>query len=94
TIVATYKNDRDVAVGNLIGSSITNVLVILGLTCLAAQSIDVSNDILFIDLPLAAVVAIVCYPVFRSDRMVSRTEGVLFVTLYLLYIAWLLIFRM
>ncbi|RYZ61755.1 MAG: calcium/sodium antiporter, partial [Chitinophagaceae bacterium] len=39
TIVATYKNDRDVAVGNLIGSSITNVLVILGLTCLAAQSI-------------------------------------------------------
>ncbi|NTS43859.1 calcium/sodium antiporter [Flavisolibacter sp. BT320] len=94
TIVATYKNDRDVAVGNLIGSSITNVLVILGLTCLAAKSIDVSNDILFIDLPLAAVVAIVCYPVFRSDRMVSRMEGVLFVTLYLLYLAWLLIFRM
>ncbi|MFO7180776.1 MAG: calcium/sodium antiporter [Pseudomonadota bacterium] len=94
TVVATIKDDRDVAVGNLIGSSITNILVILGLTCVAApHGVDVSSDVLRIDLPLAAVVAIVCWPVFRSDRMVSRREGILFVTAYLVYLATLIFVR-
>ncbi|MGV3657631.1 MAG: calcium/sodium antiporter [Chitinophagaceae bacterium] len=94
TIVATIKNDRDVAVGNLIGSSITNVLVILGLTCFAsAGGITISNDVLWLDLPLAALVAIACYPVFRSDRMVSRAEGIAFVTIYIIYLGTLVFFR-
>lgn len=94
TIIATIKNDRDVAVGNLIGSSITNILVILGITCiLAPGGIDVSKDILWFDLPLAALVAIICYPVFRSDKKISRREGTVFVILYLVYITSLLLFR-
>jgi K+-dependent Na+/Ca+ exchanger related-protein len=91
TIVATIKNDRDVAVGNLIGSSISNILFILGVTCLVApQGVDISSDILWLDLPMAAAVAIVCYPVFRSDRMVTRREGMIFVIIYLAYMALLL----
>lgn len=94
TIVSTLKDDRDVAVGNLIGSSISNILVILGLTCLAApQGVEVSRDVLMVDLPLAAAVALVCLPVFRSDRMVSRREGLAFVTAYLVYLTTLLLFR-
>jgi len=94
TIVATIKNDRDVAVGNLIGSSISNVLVILGITCVvSAKGVIVTNDILWLDLPLAALVAIVCYPVFRSQRMISRREGIIFVTLYSIYLFTLIYFR-
>ncbi len=94
TIVATFKDDRDVAVGNLIGSSISNILVILGLTCLAAPSgVEVGPEVLRIDLPLAAAVAIACWPVFRSDRMVSRREGILFVSAYVAYLATLLFVR-
>lgn len=94
TIVATVKDDRDVAVGNLIGSSICNILVILGLTCVAApDGVDVSRDVLWLDLPLGAAVAIACYPVFRSDRMVSRREGIAFVTIYLLYLGTLVFLR-
>ena len=94
TVIATIKNDRDVAVGNLIGSSITNILVILGITCiLAPGGIDVSKDILWFDLPLAALVAIICYPVFRSDKQISRTEGAVFVSLYLIYFTSLILFR-
>lgn len=94
TIVATIKDDRDVAIGNLVGSSISNILVILGITCIVAPNgVDVSHDILWFDLPLAAAVAIVCYPVFRSDRMVSRTEGMLFVLLYAVYLGTLIYFR-
>lgn len=94
TLVATLKDDRDVAIGNLIGSSIYNVLVILGLTCaVAPEGIDVSREILLIDLPLAALVAIVCLPVFRSDQTVSRQEGAVFVAAYLIYLASLLFVR-
>jgi len=94
TVLATMKDDRDVAIGNLIGSSISNILVILGVTCVAApQGVDVSREVLRIDLPLAAAVAIACWPVFRSDRMVSRREGVAFVTLYLAYLTTLAFLR-
>lgn len=95
TMISTLRNDRDVAIGNLIGSSIYNVLVILGLTMVAAPAsgVDVSAEVLWIDLPLAALVAIVCLPVFRSDRLVSRREGIGFVLAYLAYLASLMWLR-
>jgi len=95
TLISTARNDRDVAIGNLIGSSIYNVLVILGLTMVAgpASGVDVSREVLWIDLPLAALVAIVCLPVFRSDRLVSRREGIGFVLAYGAYLGSLLLWR-
>lgn len=94
TFVATVKNERDIAIGNLIGSSISNILVILGTTCLVAPNgVDVSRDVLWIDLPLAAAVALSCYPVFRTGREVSRTEGVIFVLAYLGYLTMVLVLR-
>ncbi|MBD1432213.1 calcium/sodium antiporter [Sphingobacterium sp. DN00404] len=94
TIVATFNGERDVAVGNLLGSSVINIFIILGITSIFTPgSIGVSPDILWFDLPLAALVAIVCYPVFKSDQMVSRKEGVTFVSLYLAYLVFLLMYR-
>lgn len=94
TIVATFRNDRDVAIGNLLGSSIINIFIILGITSIfTPNGINVSEDILWFDLPLAALVALICYPVFKSDQMVSRREGIFFVGLYILYVSYLLVLR-
>lgn len=94
TLVATIKDDRDVAVGNLLGSSITNILFILGITIVASPNdLEVSREILLFDLPLSAAVAIACYPVFRSGQRVSRLEGVIFVSLYVLYVGVLIFIR-
>lgn len=94
TIVGTIRNERDVAIGNLLGSSIINIFIILGIISIfTSNGINVSDDILWFDLPLVALVALVCYPVFRSDQMVSRREGILFVSLYLAYLSYLLFFR-
>lgn len=94
TAVATLRNDRDVAVGNLIGSSSYNILVILGLICVVAPGgIEVSRDMLRLDLPLAAAVALACLPVFASGRIISRREGAMFVLAYLAYLASLLYLR-
>jgi cation:H+ antiporter len=95
TLVATYKDDRDVAIGNLLGSSITNVLFILSTTTLLVPgaSLHVDQTILWVDLPLAALVALICFPVFKSGQRVSRTEGVLFVLAYITYLSYLLYWR-
>jgi len=94
TIVATFNGERDVAVGNLLGSSVINIFIILGITSIFTPgSIGVSADILWFDLPLAALVALVCYPVFKSDGMVSRKEGITFVSLYCAYLVFLLMYR-
>lgn len=94
TIVGTIKNERDVAIGNLLGSSIINIFIILGIAgFFTPNGINVSEEILWFDLPLAALVALICYPVFRSDQMVSRKEGILFVSLYVLYLCYLFIYR-
>jgi len=94
TLVATFKDDRDVAVGNLLGSSITNILFILAITILfVPEGIQVNDNILWFDLPLAALVAVVCYPVFKSDQRISRVEGILFATSYIIYVVFLFYFR-
>jgi cation:H+ antiporter len=94
TLVATIKDDRDVAVGNLLGSSITNILFILGITVVASPGdFEVSRDVLLFDLPLSAAVAIACYPVFRSGQRISRLEGMIFVTLYVVYLGVLIFVR-
>ena len=94
TLVATVRNERDVAVGNLIGSSIYNILFILGITCVAIPGdIPVDPDLLTFDIPLMAGVAVLCVPVFVSGRNVSRLEGALFVAMYLVYLAYLITVR-
>lgn len=94
TIISTLRGNRDVAVGNLLGSSIYNVLLILGLTCLAAPvALPVDRDLLLIDIPLMVCVALACIPVFLSGRRISRLEGGLGVIIYLGYMAWLIASR-
>lgn len=94
TLVATLRGDRDVAIGNLMGSSVYNILAILGMTLLVSPlPVDLSRDLLRIDLPIALTVALVCWPVFRSDRQISRREGLLFVGGYLSYLLLLLVLR-
>lgn len=94
TVVGTLRGDRDVAIGNLLGSGVYNILAILGTVMLVSpQPIDVSRELLLIDLPIAAAVALVCWPVFRSGHVISRAEGLVFVGAYLLYLAVLVLTR-
>lgn len=94
TLVATVRNDRDVAVGNLIGSSVYNIAFILGVTTLTAPGgITVSEQLVQVDLPLMTAAVLLCIPVFLSGRRVHRFEGGLFVVLYLGYLLWLLMTR-
>ncbi|KUI25688.1 sodium:calcium antiporter [Mycobacterium sp. IS-1742] len=90
TVISTLRGDRDVAIGNLIGSSVYNILLILGLTCLVADGIALPESLVRIDIPIMVTVALACVPIFLSGRRVSRGEGGAMVVVYLGYLAFLL----
>jgi cation:H+ antiporter len=77
TIVSTLRGDRDLAVGNLIGSSIYNIVAVLGLTVLVApHGVPVPDVVLAADLGLLVVATAAAVPVFLSGSRISRSEGV------------------
>ena len=91
TVVSTIRGDRDIAIGNLIGSSIYNILLILGVTCLASSSgVHLPGSLVRIDIPIMVAVALACIPIFLSGRRVSRAEGSLMVLGYFVYLALVL----
>lgn len=92
TILTTIRGDRDIAIGNLLGSSVYNIAIILGVTVLAAPgAVDMPDEVLGGDLLLMVAVALACVPVFTTGRRITRLEGCLFVAAYGGYLAWLLL---
>jgi len=89
SVVAALKNERDISIGNIIGSNIFNILSVLGFSGLAARGrLAVAPDVLSADLPLMIVVVLACLPLFRAGYVLSRAKGALFLGSYALYIAW------
>ncbi len=94
TVVSTVRGERDLAIGNLIGSSIYNVGAVLGLTVLVApHGVPVPDEVLAADLVLVVVATAAAVPVFLTGHRISRVEGGLFVSGYVGYLAWLLLTR-
>ncbi len=93
-LVSTFRGDRDIAVGNLIGSSVYNLTLILGVPVLVAHgSGPIDTYLLHIDLPIMVAVCLLCVPLFLTGRRLSRAEGVLMVAGYVVYLGYLLVAR-
>ena len=86
SLIAALRGQREIAVGNVIGSNVFNLLGVLGLTALVAPApLSVSPNALAFDLPVMLGVAALCLPVFYTGYRVTRAEGLLFLGLYLAY---------
>ncbi|MDO7899620.1 calcium/sodium antiporter [Pseudomonas citrulli] len=86
SLIAALRGQRDIAVGNVIGSNLFNLLGVLGVTALVAPTpLSVSPNALDFDLPVMLGVAVLCLPVFYSGYRVTRAEGLLLLGLYLAY---------
>lgn len=94
TIIGTLHDERDIAVGNLLGSSAYNILLILGVTALVpSDGIDFDRHLVRIDIPIMTIASIALVPILLTGRRVSRREGGFMVGAYLVYLAYLLIAR-
>ncbi|MDP2207343.1 MAG: calcium/sodium antiporter [Bacteroidota bacterium] len=90
SIVAAIKGEKDIAVGNVVGSNIFNILSVLGISGIVAPNgISVSPAALNFDIPIMTAVAIACLPIFFTGNSISRWEGVLFLGYYIAYILYL-----
>lgn len=92
SLIATYRGQRDIAVGNVVGSNIFNLLGVLGFTALAAPAgVPVASAALHFDFPVMLTVAVACLPIFFSGHQIARWEGGVFLGYYMAYTAYLLL---
>ncbi|MDR8392600.1 calcium/sodium antiporter [Aliifodinibius sp. S!AR15-10] len=92
SIVAAIRNERDIAVGNVVGSNIFNIMGVLGISSIVAPAgIDVTEAIIGFDIPIMTAVAVACLPIFFSGGKISRWEGGLFLGYYVAYTLYLVL---
>jgi cation:H+ antiporter len=92
SLVAGLRGQRDIAVGNVVGSNIFNILLVIGLTATVAPGgLTVTASALRYDIPIMAAAAVVCLPVLYTRYMISRWEGGLFLGLYAAYTVFLML---
>ncbi len=92
SVVAVRRGERDLAVGNVVGSNIFNIGLVLGLpSVLAADGIPVPSAAVALDLPLMIAAAVALLPIAFTGFVVRRWEGGLFFALYLAYTAYVVL---
>ena len=88
SLVAALRGRTDLAIGNVVGSCLLNLLLVLGGGALAAagRGLDVSPELIQDDLPVMLLTSLACLPIFWTRGRISRLEGGLLLGLYILYI--------
>lgn len=91
SVVASFRGERDIAVGNVVGSNIFNILVVLGMTSVLSPSgIVIDPAVLAFDIPVMIGVAVMCLPICLNDNLVSRWEGLMLLVYYVAYTLYLI----
>ena len=93
SLVAAFRGERDIAVGNVVGSNIFNILAVLGLSSLVSpgQGLPVSLGMIELDIPFMIAVAVACLPVFVTGNTIARREGGVFLAYYVAYTVYLVL---
>jgi cation:H+ antiporter len=91
SLVAAARGHRDMAVGNVLGSNIFNLTVILGTTAVAAGGLTVAPGVVSFDLIVMVAVAVACLPIFVTGHRIARWEGGLFLAYYIAYTTYIVL---
>lgn len=84
-VVAAYRKQMDISVGNLIGSNIFNVLAVIGITAMVTP-ISVDEEVVFWDMLWMLGIFIALLPMILYKRKVGRISGAILLTSYVVYI--------
>jgi cation:H+ antiporter len=92
SLLAAIRGERDIAVGNVVGSNIFNILGVLGVSAaVAPQGVPVAAGAMAFDVPVMVAAAVACLPIFFTGHRIARWEGFLFVGYYGAYAAYLVL---
>jgi cation:H+ antiporter len=92
SVVASLRGERDIAVGNVVGSNIFNMLAVLGLSAaVSPNGVAISEAALRFDIPVMIAVSVACLPIFVTGNLIARWEGLLFTGYYIAYATYLIL---
>lgn len=93
SVVAAARGQRDIAVGNVVGSNIFNIVGVLGVTAsVAPAALPVAPALLAFDLQVMVAAAIACLPILFTGHRIARWEGALFLGYYFAYTVYLILY--
>ena len=90
SVVASFRGESDISVGNVVGSNVFNVLSVLGIVALL-KPITVGAAAVQYDIWVMLAVTLVIWPVMWTGKRISRIEGGLFLVAYIAYSIWLFV---
>jgi cation:H+ antiporter len=91
SVMAGMRGEREIAVGNVVGSNLYNILAVLGLSSLLSPvGIAVASAAINFDMPVMVAAAAACLPIFFGGR-IGRWEGLLFLCYYVAYVLYLIL---
>ncbi len=89
SIVASLRGQRDLSVGNVVGSNLFNILAVLGISVIVSPNpIEVQESLLRFDIPVMMLATLACLPIFATGIGISRMEGLLLFVSYLAYVGY------
>lgn len=91
SVIGAIRKEADLAVGNVLGSNVFNLLGIVGVSSLLRPQ-EVNPQILRFDAPVMLLVSLACVPIMLSKHSISRKEGTCLIIAYVVYV--ILLFRM
>lgn len=92
SVIAALRGEREIAVGNVLGSGIFNLGAVLGISAMVSGSgLQVPASLLAFDLPVMLAVAIACLPVLFTGHLIARWEGAVFLGYYVAYTTYLVL---
>ena len=93
SLTAALKGERDIAVGNVVGSNTFNILGCVGLSGLLSGSdgLAIAASVMHFDMWVMLAVALACLPIFMTGREIARWEGAVFLGYYVAYVTYLLL---
>ena len=90
SVMAAIRGQRDIAVGNVVGSNIFNLLAVLGASAAVSSSgISVNRELIRLDYPVMLAATLVLIPICWNGFAIKRWEGVLLASFYVAYVAFL-----
>lgn len=92
SMLAAFRGQRDIAVGNVVGSCLFNLMCVLGLTGIVTSSgVAVGDASLRLDFPVMIAASIVLVPIFWNGFEIKRWEGFVLTAFYIAYVAYLVL---
>lgn len=92
SLLASYRGQRDIAVGNVVGSNLFNLMCVLGLTGLVSpDAVPVADTSLQVDFPVVLAATVVLLPIVWKGFQIQRWEGLVLIAFYALYVTFLIL---